>query len=78
MAAGMRYILATLGLLLAGCAASPPLIGNSRGGMVDLSLHYPNSTVQAAADKHCAKYGKQARITSARTLDAHDVLFECT
>lgn len=65
-------------LLLAGCAATPPATGNARGGMIDMRLHYPNEVVMAVADRHCGQFGRRARITSVRTVDAHDVLFECS
>lgn len=74
----MRYILAiAAALMIGGCAATPPVSGNETGGLIDLSLAYPNDKIIAAADAHCAKYGKVARVTKGQSRDDDNGAFEC-
>jgi hypothetical protein len=62
-------------LLLAGCAATPPADGNDKGGGIE---GFGTTTqAQAAADKHCHRYDKSARITQTRSTAGGYVLFEC-
>ena len=74
----MKPAIAALALLLSACASTPPVAGNARGGMIDLRLHYPDSAVMAAADRHCARYGKRARITGMAGREGMSTAFECS
>jgi len=75
----MKRLLATVAatLMIGGCSATPPVTGNETGGLIDLSLAYPNDKVLAAADAHCAKYGKVAHLTKGRSTNDHNGAFEC-
>ena len=72
---GLGFLSAAL--LLGGCI-STPVTGNEVGGVV---AHGGLNTANAfqAAQKHCAAYGKSARITSVTFQDysGDPVLFDC-
>lgn len=70
-------VVAVAAVLVSGCAATPPVSGNETGGLVDLSLSYPNDKIFAAADAHCAKYGKVARVTRSNSAIDDNATFEC-
>ena len=72
----MRKAPIVLLLALAGCAASPPAVGNSKGGVIDW-FGTNAKAVHETADNHCRKYGKAARITEMRAVAGGHVLFEC-
>jgi hypothetical protein len=62
-------------LLVASCAATPAADGNDKGGAIE---GFGTTTqAKAAADKHCRRYGKSARITQTRSTAGGYVLFEC-
>lgn len=74
----MRYVL-VLAFALAGCAAE--VAGNSAGGMVEGGAA-PASTpaLFQKAEAHCARYGKQARVTGSvpQTVISYPTLsFDC-
>ena len=66
----------SIAMLLAGCAGQPPVHGNAKGGVMQWFGMNARQT-HAAADKHCGKYSKQARITEMRSEVGDHVLFEC-
>lgn len=72
----MNRIIPAALLLLAGCAASPPATGNAKGGVIDW-FGTNAKAVHAEAERHCGRYGKQARITEMRAVAGGHVLFEC-
>lgn len=73
----MRCLLVIGGaLLLSACASKPP--GNEYGGLVMQGQNRPDKAF-AAAQEHCAQYGKSAKLTN---RDVHvksedPVMFEC-
>jgi hypothetical protein len=68
--------LACCALLATGCAAAlPPADGNDKGGAIE-GLGTA-AKAQAAADQHCRRYSKSARITQMRSTAGGHVLFEC-
>ena len=76
----MRVLVVSLligGHCLAGCAISPSVHGNERGGMMEW---FATNEAQAfaAAEAHCKRYGKAARITEIKAHTGGHVLFECT
>jgi hypothetical protein len=63
-------------LLLTGCAGTPEVHGNDKGGMIDW-FATNESEVFAAASAHCARFAKAAKITSVRKEAGGAVLFDC-
>ena len=68
----MRWLI--LALLLAGCAPSLGQVSAS-GGIVKNYGWTPNQAL-AVAQEHCAKYGRDAVITSENDLQDH-MTFRC-
>lgn len=68
---------AAAAMFLAGCAATPEVSGNEHGGLLDLRLHYPNAAIVKAADEHCSKFGRKARVTKGRSRIDQTGTFEC-
>ena len=62
-------------LFVAGCASTPAADGNDKGGSIE--GFGTTAQARAAADKHCRRYGKSARITQTRSTTGGYVLFEC-
>lgn len=75
---GMRdqfLIVVVVVSLLGGCA--PTVSGaNQAGGIVEHVIGLNRDGAVKAADAHCKKYGKIARITEQNTL-ASTLVFEC-
>jgi hypothetical protein len=63
-------------LLLAACGIGPGLTGNDTGGVISWS---PENHLYARemAAAHCAKYNKNARITSVRARYGDYIAFVC-
>lgn len=63
-------------LILSACAITPEVTGNAKGGVMPwfaTNLREAHS----AAEAHCRKYGKHARITQATTEAGGSVIFDC-
>ncbi|MCW5745074.1 MAG: hypothetical protein KIT36_02600 [Alphaproteobacteria bacterium] len=58
---------------LAACASRHPA-GNAQGGVVTPVVG-GDAQVAAAAQAHCARFGKNARL--GRTLETGSVMFDC-
>ena len=69
-------VLTCCALLVTGCAATPAADGNDKGGGIE--GFGTTAQARAAADHHCRRYGKSARITHIRSTAGGHVLFECT
>lgn len=65
-------------LLLAACAlaacATPRANGNAQGGVVTPVVG-GDSQILLAANNHCARFGKTARL--GRTIESGSILFDC-
>ena len=75
----MKSTMLALVLLVAGLAnvqAMPHTSGNDTGGMITWSPEHERHAV-AAAQGHCATYGKNARITSVYRQYGHYIGFAC-
>lgn len=70
----MRKLVVVL-TLLAGCS-SPTVTGNAQGGVMDWFATNERE-VFTLAQTHCAKYGKDARITQIVPRGGGSVAFEC-
>ena len=71
----MRVAVILLGLLLSACAAfEPTVMGNEAGGVVKRDRGVGDDELLAAADTHCGKFNKVARI-SGRNADG--LSFDC-
>ena len=71
----MRLWIVALALLAAGCAA-PTVTGNAQGGLMDW-LGTNEREAFNAAQTHCQKYGRDARITQIVPRAGGSVAFEC-
>jgi hypothetical protein len=69
----MRVVV--LALLLAGCAGPTIGMASESGGIVDHYGWVPNKAL-AVAQAHCAKYGRDAVVTSENDLQDH-MTFNC-
>jgi outer membrane biogenesis lipoprotein LolB len=69
-------VLLAISVLLASCARQVKVNGNENGGMIDWFGSNENAVWQAA-QKHCAQYGKSARVTSIPPSANQNALFEC-
>ncbi|HJQ56256.1 MAG TPA: hypothetical protein VJ890_05085 [Vineibacter sp.] len=58
---------------LAACAA-PRVSGNAQGGVVTAASG-GSADQQLAANTHCGKYGKTARLN--RTIESGSLMFDC-
>jgi len=68
-----------LALLLAGCSGSPSVTGNELGGVMSWSGS-DQSAAFKAAQSHCEKFGRSARITQIAPTGSSDkktVVFVC-
>lgn len=66
-----------LAAALAGCAGYQPAIyGNAQGGTIDW-FGTTTAQVHQMAEAHCAKHGREARITDIRAKAGGHVMFEC-
>jgi hypothetical protein len=65
-------------LFISACASSsaPAVYGNDKGGAIE-RFTTDMRQIQAIADTHCRKYGKQARIAQADAQAGGSVLFDC-
>lgn len=70
----MRIAIVLLALTVAACA-TPEVTGNSDGGITSMFASNERE-VFAAAQAHCAKYGRNARITDVQAIGS-SVSFEC-
>jgi hypothetical protein len=63
-------------LLISACATSsaPAVYGNVKGGSIE-RFTADMRQIQAIADTHCRKYGKQAQIP--QTATGGNVFFDC-
>lgn len=65
-------------LLVATCAlaacSAPRVNRNAQGGVVTSAVG-GDGQVQTAANAHCAKYGKTARLS--RTIESGSIMFDC-
>ena len=73
----MRYLIALLPLLLAGCAAEV-LQSDSRSVVISADLRRADEA-QVIADKECATHGKKAILIreNSKTNVSANYLFEC-
>ena len=72
----MRMILAVVALLLAAGCGSPTVTGNAQGGV--MPWHGTNTSKSFnAAQAHCQKYGRDARITQIVPHAGGSVAFDC-
>ena len=72
----MRKLVLVAALAVSGCASRPSVIGNDRGGMI--SWAFTNeAAVFEAAQRHCASFGKSARVTNIEKKAGGEVLFDC-
>jgi hypothetical protein len=65
-------------LLVSACASSsaPAVYGNAKGGAIE-RFTADMRQIQAIADTHCRKYGKQGRISQSNTEAGGSVFFDC-
>jgi hypothetical protein len=61
---------------LSACAAGPRVAGNEIGGAVPMAGITREQAFEAA-QSHCAKYGRAARIVAIRADTPENVVFEC-
>lgn len=73
----MRILmLALVAASLAACAARPEVTGNAQGGVMDWFATNEREAF-LAAQGHCQKYGRDARITQIVPRAGGSVAFEC-
>ena len=71
----MRMLVVAAALAAAGCAATLAADGNDKGGAIE--GFGTTAQARAAADNHCNRYGKSARITQMHSTGGGYALFEC-
>jgi hypothetical protein len=74
----MRIAVILIALVLAGCG--PTVAGNDLGGSVEGGGYTTNVDAFNAAETHCAKYGRKARVTQSAPQTAYSVssmTFDC-
>jgi hypothetical protein len=72
----MRIAIIFGALLVSACASTPNVTGNAKGGVMPWFATNLKAA-HGAADGHCRKYGKQARITSVQAEAGGSVVFDC-
>lgn len=71
----MRYAMILMALTLAACS-EPRVTGNAQGGVMPWFATNEQIAFNAA-QAHCAKYGKDARITQIVPRAGGTVAFDC-
>ena len=76
----MHRLIAAITISIAGCASTsttPTVIGNATGGTIQQVPYTTQQDSFEAALRHCARYGKQAKITQPINATNPTWVFDC-